>query len=103
MSDDDYKTKQFVSNYQKWYNNKSLINTYPKYGALGYDTGIYFLTALFKYGKNFETSINSISIPALQTPIFFNKVNAAGGYMNDGFYIVHYKTNGSVDKIEYGK
>ncbi|PXV67989.1 ABC-type branched-subunit amino acid transport system substrate-binding protein [Dysgonomonas alginatilytica] len=103
MSDDDYKTKQFISNYKKWYNNKSLINTYPKYGALGYDTGIYFLTGLFKHGKNFESSVNSISVPALQTPISFNKVNAAGGYMNNGFYIVHYKSNGSVDKIEYGK
>ena len=55
MSDDDYKTKQFISNYQRWYNDKSLINTYPKYGALGYDTGIYFLTGLLKYGKNFES------------------------------------------------
>ncbi|MBD8349723.1 LysM peptidoglycan-binding domain-containing protein [Dysgonomonas sp. HGC4] len=103
MSDDDYKTKQFLSNYKKWYNNKSLINTYPKYGALGYDTGIYFLTGLFKHGKNFESSINSISVPALQTPISFNRVSGSGGYMNNGFYIVHYKTNGSVDKIEYGK
>ncbi len=103
LSDNDYKTKQFISNYQKWYNNKSLINTYPKYAALGYDTGIYFLTALLKYGKNFESAINSISVPALQTPINFDKINTNGGYMNNGFYIIHYKSNGSVDKIEYGK
>lgn len=103
LSDDDYKTKQFVSNYQKWYNNKSLINTYPKYAALGYDTGIYFLTALLKYGKDFESAINSISVPALQTPIIFNKINMNGGYMNNGFYMIHYKTNGSVEKIEHGK
>lgn len=103
LSDDDYKTKQIVSNYQKWYNNKSLINTYPKYAIMGYDAGIYFFTALFKYGKNFENSINSISIPELQTPISFDKTSVNGGYMNNGFYIVHYKTNGSVDKIEYGK
>lgn len=103
MSDDDYKTKQFISNYQRWYNDKSLINTYPKYGALGYDTGIYFLTGLLKYGKNFESNINSISVSTLQTPISFSKVNSAGGYMNNGFYIVHYKIDGSVDKIEYGK
>lgn len=103
LSDNDYKTKQFVSTYQRWYNNKSLINTYPKYAALGYDTGIYFLTALLKYGKNFESSINSISVSALQTPIIFDKTNANGGYLNNGFYMIHYKTNGSVDKIEYGK
>lgn len=103
LSDNDYKTKQFVSTYQRWYNNKSLINTYPKYAALGYDTGIYFLTALLKYGKNFESSINSISVSALQTPIIFDKTNVNGGYLNNGFYMIHYKTNGSVDKIEYGK
>lgn len=103
LSDDDYKTKQFVSNYQKWYNNKSLINTYPKYAALGYDTGIYFLTALMKYGKNFEPSIGSVSVSALQSPINFDKTSANGGYMNNGFYIIHYKANGSIDKIEHGK
>lgn len=103
LSDDDYKTKQFVSNYQRWYNNKSLINTYPKYAALGYDTGIYFLTALLKYGKNFESAVSSISVPALQTPIIFDKTNANSGFMNNGFFIIHYKPNGSIDKIEYSK
>ncbi len=102
LSDDDYKTKQFVSSYQKWYNKKPLINTYPKYGVLGYDTGIYFLTALQKHGKNFASAVNSISVPTLQTPMYFDKT-ASGGYMNNGFYIIHYKANASVEKTEYGK
>lgn len=101
LSEGDVDTRQFMSKYKKWYNNKSLINTYPKYGALGYDTGMYFLTALSKYGKNFENSNNSVR--TLQTPFFFNKTSAVGGYMNTGFYFIHYNTNGSVDKIEYAK
>ena len=101
--DEDSKTKQFVANYKKWYGNKSLINTYPRYGILGYDTGIYFLSALQKYGKNFDTSIGTNSVKTLQTPFFFVKTGPQGGYMNTGFYFVHYKLDGSIDKIEYSK
>lgn len=100
---DDAKTNQFITSYKRWYGNKSLINTFPKYGMLGYDTGIYFLTALQKYGKNFETSISNNSVQTLQTPFFFEKTNASGGYVNTGFYFIHYKPEGSVEKIEYTK
>lgn len=101
--ENDYRTKQFIENYKQWYNNKSLINTYPRYGMLGYDTGLYLLTAYLNYGRNFENSITSISVPSLQTPFAFRRVNAKGGYLNNGFYLIHYRPNANIDKIEYGR
>ncbi len=32
----------FYSKYKTWY-SKNLINTFPKYGILGFDTGMFFL------------------------------------------------------------
>lgn len=102
-NDADYKVAKFIQDYKSWYNNKSLINTYPKYGLLGYDTGLYFLTAYLNYGRDFQNKINSLSVQSLQTPFTFERAKADGGFMNNGFYLIHYKSNGSIDKIEYGK
>lgn len=102
-NDGDYKVSKFVQDYKGWYNNKSLVNTYPKYGMLGYDTGLFFLTAYLNYGRDFQNKINSLSVQSLQTPFTFERARTDGGFMNNGFYLIHYKSNGSIDKIEYGK
>ncbi|MDU1904459.1 MAG: LysM peptidoglycan-binding domain-containing protein [Dysgonomonas sp.] len=103
MDDNDSKSRRFLSDYQRWYNNKSLINTHPRYGALGYDTGISFLTALWRNGKNFASNPNSMNTSSLQTPFLFKQVNSTGGYMNNGFYLIHYREDGSIVKTEYGR
>lgn len=103
MDENESKTRQFMANYQKWYNNKTMINTHPRYGALGYDTGISFLTALWKEGKNFASKPRSTNVPSLQTPFFFERVGANGGYMNNGFYLIHYRKGGNIIKTEYGR
>jgi LysM repeat protein len=103
LNNDDARTIQFMANYKKWYNNKQLINTYPKYAVLGYDTGMAFLTALWQYGKDFANNPNSLAISTLQMPFLFKRSSSQSGYMNNGFYIVHYKPDGSVEKREYGR
>lgn len=103
LNDTDYRSSQFIATYKKWFNNKNLINTYPKYGVLGYDTGLSFLTALAKYGKNFESNTNSMATSSLQTPFLFKKETSQSGYMNNGFYLVHYKADGTIEKTEYGR
>lgn len=101
LQDDDWRSRQFMSNYKKWYDNKSLVNTYPKYGILGYDTGIYFLTMLMTQGKDFQNNVNAVSPKTLQTPFVFTKSSPTGGYQNSGFYFIHYKPDGVTEKIEY--
>lgn len=101
LHEDDWRTRQFLSNYKKWYNDKSLVNTYPKYGVLGYDTGIYFLTMLMTQGKDFQNKVGAASPRTLQTPFSFTKSSPTGGYQNSGFYFIHYKPDGVIEKIEY--
>jgi hypothetical protein len=91
--------QNFSSQFRQWY-NKNLISSFPKWGYLGYDTGLYFLTALKQYGSSFENNISRIDVPTLQSSIHFDKVNDRnGGYINNGIYFIHYKENSDLEKI----
>lgn len=91
--------QNFYSNYKTWY-SKNLINTFPKYGILGFDTGMYFLGAIHKYGSNFEDNLNKINYKSVQTGFDFHRVNNWGGYINTNLFIVHYKSDYSVSRNE---
>lgn len=103
IRENDPRVEIFMANYHKWYNNKSLINTYPKYAILGYDTGLFFFNALNRYGENFVNNVNGMTVATLQTPFIFTKDNPLGGYVNTGFYLVHYNADGTTSKTEYGR
>jgi LysM repeat protein len=91
--------RDFAGQFRQWY-NKNLINSFPKWGYLGYDTGLYFLTALKQYGSSFESNISRINVSTLQSSIHFEKVNDKnGGYINNGIYFIHYKEGSGLDKI----
>jgi hypothetical protein len=94
-------TQQFMNKYRSWY-GKTLLNTYPKYGILGYDTGLYFLTALTKDRKFYDGYTFNIEVPAIQSAFYFDKLNAEG-YVNTGLYFVHYKTDMTIEKNDYSK
>ncbi len=94
----DYESQKFLSDFKKWY-NRDLINTYPKYSMLGYDTGLFFMTALHRNGLNFEQNIQSVSVNTIQFAFHFERVNNWGGFINTGLYLIHYDTNGVVHKI----
>ncbi|MDY3068772.1 MAG: LysM peptidoglycan-binding domain-containing protein [Parabacteroides sp.] len=89
----------FYNSYKYWY-SKSLINTFPKYGILGFDTGMYFLGVIHKYGINFEKNIDKISYPSLQTGFDFHRVNNWGGFINTNVFVVHYKKDYTVTRDE---
>lgn len=88
--------------YNQWY-QRNMAELYPKWGFLGYDTGLYFLTALKNYGSTFDSHVSSIKAPTLQTAIDFYRINDQGGYINKGMYFVHYKTDLSIEKTDISK
>jgi LysM repeat protein len=94
--------KDFVNEYKKWY-NKNLINSYPKYGYLGYDAGLYFLTALNRYGSSFENSISNLKITTLQSAAHFERINDRGGFINNGLYLIQYKTGSGIEKTDISR
>lgn len=89
----------FYTLYKNWY-SKSLINTYPKYGILGFDTGMFFLGAMGRYGANFENNLDKIRYKSIQTGFDFHRVNNWGGFINTQLFIVHYKNDYTVTRHE---
>lgn len=90
---------QFKRDFQKWY-GKDMLDTYPNYGLWGYDTGLFFLRAIYKYGDHFEQSIDKVNVPSLQFPFHFERPNNWGGFVNTGLFLVYYDTDGKIIKKE---
>lgn len=102
VNENDREVTQFQNEFKKWY-GRDLIKTHPKYGMFGYDTGLYFLSAIYRNGINFEERINSVSAPAVQFAFNFDRVNNWGGFINTGLFLVHYDHNNAVFKIDKSK
>ena len=93
------EVSEFYSKYKTWY-SKSLINYFPKYGILGFDTGMFFFDAIRKYGSNFENNLGNIHYKGIQTCFDFERVNNWGGFINTNIFIVHYKNDYNVTRSE---
>ncbi|MDD6211372.1 MAG: LysM peptidoglycan-binding domain-containing protein [Bacteroidales bacterium] len=89
--------KDFYNKYKYWY-RKSLLNTYPKYGMLGFDTGMYFLNALRKFGPAFDQHLNECSIPLLQTSFNFRNYSEEEGFVNMNLFIVQFNPDFTLKK-----
>lgn len=88
-------TATFIRNFNKWY-GRNPMDTHPSYSMWGYDTALYFLTALYRFGTRFEQDINRVRISTLQFPFHFERMNNWGGLLNEGLYFIHYDTNGRI-------
>ena len=93
------EVSNFYSKYKTWY-SKNLINIFPKYGILGFDTGMFFCDAVRKYGANFENNLGNIHYKGIQTCFDFERVNNWGGFINTSTFIVHYQSDYNVTRSE---
>ncbi|MDO5523189.1 MAG: LysM peptidoglycan-binding domain-containing protein [Bacteroidia bacterium] len=98
VDDRDAETREFVENFKKWY-GRDMLNTTPKYGIFGYDTGLFFLNAIHRYGINFEQRLNMMPTNAIQFAFNFERVNNWGGFVNTGLYLIHYDVNNATYKL----
>jgi LysM repeat protein len=83
------KVKSFQNNYLRWY-SKEMINTFPKFGMLGYDTSMFFIQLLNQYGTSSDVNINKLSYTGVQTDFYFERVNNWGGFINTNIYLVEF-------------
>jgi LysM repeat protein len=98
---DQNNAKLFSQRFKTRY-GKNLMNVYPKFGLLGYDTGNYFLNIVKMYGTNFDNHLAKYQNNSIQSALSFKRVNNWGGFINTGFYFVHYGTSGT-EKTDYSK
>lgn len=100
LNETDKETQRVTYEYRKWY-NKIVPYQFPKFAFLGYDTALFFMSGLQKYGSTFDVMIPGFVSPTLQSSIHFERARLNSGYINTGFYFVHYRPDSSVEKIEY--
>ena len=93
------ETLQFYEEFKYWY-EKDVPIYYPRYAILGYDTGIFFLDAINKYGKRFDSHIDMLSSNSLQTAMCFRRINNWGGFVNRCLYFVNFKPDNTIVRIE---
>lgn len=94
--------KEFSGHFRNWY-QRDIINSYPKYGVLGYDSGLYFMKTLASTGNNFDKSVSGNRFHGIQTGFSFERVNNWGGLINKNVYLIHYKRNYEIEKISPNK
>ena len=91
---------QFSTAYRKWY-SKDMLNSFPKYGMLGFDTGYFFLKGLSQYGNNLEDKLGSVSVTPIQTGFKFERVNNWGGFINRKVFFVHFTKDFELIKLDF--
>lgn len=89
----------FNDAFSRWY-GRAPLNTYPDYAMWGYDTALFFLTALQRFGPDFEHRVSQVNVNSLQFAFHFERMNNWGGFINTGLYLVFYDTNGRVIKMD---
>ncbi len=93
---------QFQRSFHNWF-GKSMMNTYPKYALLGFDTGYYFLKGLSLYGNSLEENLGRLDIQTIQTSFKFQRVNNWGGFINRKVLFVHFSRDHELLKLDFDK
>ena len=91
---------RFSAAYRKWY-SKDMLNSFPKYGMLGFDTGYFFLKGLSQYGNNLEEKLNKVTVTPIQTGFKFDRVNNWGGFINRKVFFVHFTKDFELIKLDF--
>lgn len=93
------RTQSLTRYYRQWFKT-DMQNALPRFALTGYDYAQFFLRGFAKYGKAFRGVKNQNSWKAVQAPLRFKQVGAAG-MQNDFFQLVHFMPNGNVEAISY--
>ena len=92
--------KKFYDRYKNWY-SKTPMPTFHKYSMLGFDTGMFFLSAIHNYGPDFESKLPDINYKSIQTGFNFERVNNWGGFINTNIYIVNYGKDFTIKRSDF--
>ena len=93
------RTKGLENAYRKWFRQDMRV-ALPRFAITGYDHGRYFIEGIHKYGTGFSGVKGQVGYIPIQTPLSFKRVGN-GGMQNSCFMLIHYKTNHSMESVNY--
>ena len=87
--------RRFVTRYRE-----TFLGEPTQFSHQGYDVTYYFLSALYRYGKDFRSCLPQYPMELTQMNFHFRKVTPMGGYMNKSLFVTAYERN--YDILNYG-
>lgn len=87
--------KRFVADYRELYRAEP-----SQYSYLGYDIGLYFISALKNYGTNFNECLHNHQINLIQSEFQFQGTSTEGSFQNLRQFIVNYNNGFEVVRVE---
>ena len=91
------KTCDFYKKFLKWY-SRPIANTYPKFSVWGFDTAMFFLQVINKYGASFGININNFKYEGIQTNFYYQRVDYWGGFINANVFFVNFNDDFSITR-----
>ena len=106
----DPNTRQFIDNYRQAFNTEPFPvhpyfqsadanSSFSRYGIWGYDVSLYFINAVYKYGKNFGTCLENYYPQQIQFNFDFKRISNQGGYYNNGLYMIRFKSDFATERV----
>lgn len=96
-------TRNFIVKMRKNFNTEPEAQSFTSQGYnfafLGYDISFYFLSALGKYGSEFENCLPAHQVDLIQSNFLFSPVQNGNGTMNSAVSIVKYNKDYTITKI----
>jgi LysM repeat protein/ABC-type branched-subunit amino acid transport system substrate-binding protein len=80
--------RRFIGQYRDYFSTEP-----SQYSFQGFDVSYYFLSALFKFGKDFRNCVPEYPMELTQMDFNFRKVSSMGGYMNHSLFVNSYERN----------
>ncbi len=103
-------TNDFIRKYRKWFHtephaispyfqNSVSTSGYSRYGIWGYDVTNYFVSALFRYGNDFDICLNDFIHQEVQFNFEFRRFSNWGGYYNSGLFLIKFNSDFTSERI----
>ncbi len=87
--------RRIVSEYRDYFSNEP-----SQFSFQGFDVSFYFLSALYRYGRDFRSCLPDYPMALTQMDFNFRKVAPMGGYMNHSLFVNSYERN--FDILNFG-
>ncbi len=87
--------RRFVGQYREIFSDEP-----TQFSFQGFDVSYYFLSALYRFGKDFRNCLPDYPMELTQMAFHFSKVAPMGGFMNKGLFVTAYERN--FDVVSYG-
>ncbi len=95
----------YFADYQSLHTNHFIKNFRDQFYAepnqfsfQGYDISFYFMSALYRYGKDFMDCLPAHRVELTQGDFNFEKQSRFGGYMNQGLFVISYNSDYTITK-----